>query len=136
MAVVAGVSAERGLEAFYLQNRSIDSQAFIQYLLSILTHSKPSEFVIFLDNCRVHHSLKVKDFLKQHGIWAIYNIAYGPEYNPIERVWAQLKMGFKKQRLAQILNGQTPPYEKLIRNIMLSFPKEKIMSICSGTMSS
>jgi hypothetical protein len=29
IAVVAGVSAEKGLEAFYMQSRSIDSDAFI-----------------------------------------------------------------------------------------------------------
>jgi hypothetical protein len=59
MAVVAGVSGANGLEAFHQQPYSIDSDAFIQYLLTLLQHSKPADFVLFMDNCRVHHSKKV-----------------------------------------------------------------------------
>ena len=44
-----------------------------------------------MDNCRVHHSKKVTKFLLKNGIETIFNNAYAPEYNPIERVWAQLK---------------------------------------------
>ena len=88
LAVVAGVSAERGLEAFHVQDKSIDSDALIQFLLTIIGHSKPCEFTIFADNCRVHHSNKVRKFLEETGISVIFNVPYGPEYNPIERVWA------------------------------------------------
>jgi transposase len=84
VAVVAGVSAEMGLEAFFIHARSIDSDSFIQYLLVLLDSSKASEFVIFLDNCRVHHSKKVDQFLKENKIEVIFNVPYGPEYNPIE----------------------------------------------------
>jgi hypothetical protein len=88
LAVVAGVSAERGLEAFHIQPKSIDSDALIQFLLTILAHSKPSEFTIFADNCRVHHSKKVDKFVQEPGFSIILNVPYGPEYNPIERVWS------------------------------------------------
>lgn len=50
-----------------------------------------------MDNCRVHHSKKVAKFLEENKIEAVFNIPYGPEYNPIERVWAQLKAEFKKR---------------------------------------
>ena len=36
LAVVAGVSSERGLEAYNIQARSIDSDAFIQFLLILI----------------------------------------------------------------------------------------------------
>jgi hypothetical protein len=58
-AVVAGVSAEGGLEGFYMQPKSIDSDAFIQYLTHLTTHQDPSTFTLFMVNCRVHHSIKV-----------------------------------------------------------------------------
>lgn len=136
VAVVAGVSAEKGLEAFYIHPRSIDSDCFIQYLLELLETSKPSEFTIFLDNCRVHHSKKVQAFLEDNKIEVIYNVPYGPEYNPIERVWAQLKAEFKKQKMQLILEGQAPNYEKMIRGIMTGYPKEKICSICGKMIKS
>ena len=91
VAVVAGVSVDGGLEGYYMHARSIDSDAFIQFVLTVLESSKPTDFVLFLDNCRVHHSKKVTKFLLENGIETIFNVAYAPEYNPIERVWAQLK---------------------------------------------
>ena len=136
VAVVAGVSAEYGLEAFFIHQRSIDSDSFIQYLLVLLQTSKPSDFVIFLDNCRVHHSKKVDEFLKQNQVEVIFNVPYGPEFNPIERVWSMLKAEFKKQKMSLILEGQAPKYEKMIREIMKMYPKERISSVCAKTMKS
>jgi DDE superfamily endonuclease len=59
LAVVAGVSSLDGMEAFYMHKRSIDSEGFIQFLISLLSKHQPSTFALFLDNYRVHHSKKV-----------------------------------------------------------------------------
>lgn len=134
--MVAGVSGENGLEGFYIQPKSIDSDAFIQYLLGLLSTSKASTFTVFMDNCRVHHSKKVAEFIKQNDIDVIFNVAYSPQYNAIERVWAQYKILYKKARLELIIEEKSPNYEKLVRKIMLSLPSEKIRSICTGTMRS
>ena len=96
----------------------------------------PSTFTVFLDNCRVHHSIKTREFMAANNIDAIYNVPYGPEFNPIERVWAQLKLVFKKRRLASILEGKSPNYPRLLKDVILGYPKEKISSIVSGTMMS
>ena len=136
VAVVAGVSVEGGLEGYHIQARSIDSDAFIQFVLTVLESNKPKDFVLFLDNCRVHHSKKTTQFLLENGIEVIFNVAYAPEYNPIERVWAQLKALFKKEKMGLILEGRAPNYEKIIRRILQDFPAEKISSICKGTMRS
>ena len=66
----------------------------------------------------MHHSEKVTQFLLKNGIEVIFNVAYAPEYNPIERVWAQLKLQFKKEKIDLILEGRTPNYEKIIRRIL------------------
>ena len=136
VAVVAGVSVEGGLEGYHIQARSIDSDAFIQFVLTVLERSKPETFVLFLDNCRVHHSKKVSQFLLENRIDVIYNVTYGPQYNPIERVWSQIKLLFKKQKMANILEGRASNYEKMIREAMDTYPGEKISSICKGTMRS
>ena len=136
VAVVAGVSVEGGLEGYHIQARSIDSDAFIQFVLTVLERSKPETFVLFLDNCRVHHSKKVSQFLLENRIDVIYNVTYGPQYNPIERVWSQIKLLFKKQKMANILEGRASNYEKMIRETMDTYPGEKISSICKGTMRS
>jgi transposase len=75
-----------------------------------------------MDNCRVHHSIKASNFIKENHIDVIFNVPYGPEYNPIERVWAQLKLQFKKQRLQAVLNGESPDYDKLVRKVLKEYP--------------
>ena len=102
----------------------------------LLDSSKASKVVIFLDNCRVHHSKKVDEFLKENKIEVIYNVPYGPEYNPIERVWAQFKAEFKKQKMSLILEGKAINYDKMIRQVMTNYSKDKISSICSKMMKS
>ena len=47
-------------------------------------------------------------FLLENRIDVIYNVTYGPQYNPIERVCAQIKLLFKKQKMANILEGAPP----------------------------
>ena len=49
---------------------------------------------------------------------AIFNIPFGPEYNPIERVWTRFKEEFQNIKMAHIIEGHSPDYEKLIRKIM------------------
>ena len=75
-----------------------------------------------MDNCRVHHSIKASNFITENHIDVIFNVPYGPEYNPIERVWAQLKLQFKKQRLQAVLNGESPDYDKLVRKVLKEYP--------------
>ena len=84
----------------------------------------------------MHHSKKVSQFLLENRIDIIYNVTYGPQYNPIERVWAQIKLLFKMQKMANILEGRAPNYEKMIRQIMDTYPGDKISSICAGNMRS
>ena len=43
---------------------------------------------------------------------------------------------FKKQKMANILEGRASNYEKMIRQITDTYPGEKISSICKGTMRS
>ena len=66
----------------------------------------------------------------------IFNVPYGPQFNPIERVWAQLKLRFKRLRLDLVLSGESPNYNNLVKDILLGYPRHKICSIVQGTMKS
>ncbi len=115
------------LEAFHVQCKSIKSDAFIQLLTSLIAHSKATSFVVFMDNCRVHHSKKVEQFMLEQKFSSIFNIPYGPEFNLIESVLAQFKMGYMKERLEHPARRPTI-YEKVIRRILVSFSKEKSLA--------
>jgi transposase len=44
-----------------------------------------------LDNARIHKSRIVKEYAEENNINLIFNVPYSPEYNPIERVFSELK---------------------------------------------
>ena len=84
----------------------------------------------------MHHSKKVTKFLLENGIETILNVAYAPEYNHIELMWALLKHYLKKEMMGLVHEGRWLNYEKIIQRILQVYPAEKISSICAGTMSS
>ena len=45
----------------------------------------------------------------------IWNIKYSPDYNPIETVFAQVKLWYKRERLNLLANGKEIDTKALIR---------------------
>jgi hypothetical protein len=78
IAMVAGVSVERGLETWLTKPRSIDSDAFIAFIEQLVSQNSSKEITLFLDNATIHRSKKVTAFLKDNGIKAIFNVPYSP----------------------------------------------------------
>ena len=105
LAVVAAVSREVGLVAWHICDRSINSETFIEFIGKVALATPCQNAVLFLDNCRVHHSKKVKGHLKDVDLTTIFNVPYSPQYNPIERVWAMVKMQYKKMKLRALQGG-------------------------------
>jgi transposase len=52
--------------------------------------------VLYLDNLRVHHSKRVKDFCEDNNLQLVFNIAYSPELNPIENFFSLVKNRYKR----------------------------------------
>ena len=50
---------------------------------------------IFMDNLAVHHCLKVKNYIKSHDMYAVFNAPYFPDGNPIESVFSKVKHLYK-----------------------------------------
>jgi len=78
---------------------------FIQKDLSNITNS-----YLFLDNARIHHYKKLKQYMTTSSNKLIYNVPYSPELNPIEMVFSKTKNIVRLKH-----NNNT----KLIRNIQL-----------------
>ena len=55
-----------------------------------------SNNTILHDNLRVHHANLLKDYCKSTKINLLYTPAYSPDFNPIERVFSELKRNFRK----------------------------------------
>lgn len=70
-----------------------NSSAFIDHLRALLRIYNGLHIFLFLDNCSIHHAKAVARFLADHKdrIPVIWNAAYAPELNLIERYWGHLK---------------------------------------------
>jgi transposase len=56
-----------------------------------------------MDNMRVHHSRVSKEAYKELKLTPIFNIAYSPQFNPIESVFSMIKSNYKKQLLKNLI---------------------------------
>lgn len=90
--------------------------------------------MLFLDNCSVHHSKKVTKYLDDHNIKAIFNIAYCPQFNPIERVWSVAKNYYKRRKLEQVAAGKKINHEQIVRQSIQNINKGVIQQICGSAM--
>ncbi len=57
-----------------------------------------------MDNLTVHKSNKAKDVYQKFNIRPIWNVAYSPEFNPIEAVFSKVKATFSRRRLNFLVN--------------------------------
>jgi hypothetical protein len=58
---------------------------------------------LFMDNLSCHTSKKSQVEMKRLGFKFIYNVAYSPEYNPIESVFSKVKQKFKSLRAQKLI---------------------------------
>jgi transposase len=79
-----------------------------------------------MDNLKVHTSNITKEHLDKLGIKAIFNVAYSPDFNPIETTFHQIKNRFKRLRTEAVVNNKTPDIEGLIRLSIDCVSKEAI----------
>ena len=76
----------------------------MEFIENLIEDQGESKIAIFMDNLRVHHTLDVKDLCAEYDIPLIFNLAYSPEYNPIETYFSLLKNLFKRAKLNCIAN--------------------------------
>jgi transposase len=72
-----------------------------------------------MDNCVIHRTNKLKEYVKKEKMYLIYNVPYHSEKNPIETVFSVLK-----NKINRSINNS---YEDVIK-IIVEF-KEKLSNI-------
>ena len=60
MALLSGISKEKGLELYMMFQRSVNIQKFKEYLLRLREENGDDKICIFMDNLVVHKSNKTK----------------------------------------------------------------------------
>lgn len=84
----------QGMVRFMIYKGTMNAQRFIKFLGRLIKNSKQKIFLI-LDNLRVHHAIKVKEWLedKEDRIELFFLPSYSPELNPDEYLNCDLKAG-------------------------------------------
>ena len=79
-----------------------------------------------MDNMRVHHSRVSKEAYKELDLTPIFNIAYSPQFNPIESVFSMIKSNYKKLLLKTLIQKNKVRTRHLITNAISALEIEKI----------
>ena len=103
LALLAGISKESGLEHFQIFDHSVNVDKFIEYLDNIRELNGETKICLFMDNLSAHTSERSKTAMKARGFRYIYNIAYMPQFNPIELAFSQVKRNFKALRAKKFM---------------------------------
>lgn len=91
---------------------SANGEVFLKFIKNIINEN--GNVHIFLDNARIHHYTKLKEYIDTTKSTLIYNIPYCPKYNPIEIVFSKVK---------NMVRNKTNNQSNLIKNINNAFNK-------------
>ena len=88
LALLCGISKEKGVEHFRIFENSVNVDKFIEYLDGLRASEPEAKIALFMDNLSAHTSERAKSAMRDRGFRYIYNVPYSPEYNPIELVFS------------------------------------------------
>jgi transposase len=101
-----------GEQVPFVFDGTLNEELFADYVRFQLAPTLKKEDIVVLDNCSVHHAKLVRETLEECGVTTLFLPPYSPDYNPIELMWAYVKMMLKK------LKART--FDKLISALNLA----------------
>ena len=107
---------------------SVNVAKFKEYLTKLREENEGEKICIFMDNLTTHTSQKSKDAMRTLGIKWIYNMAYQPDYNPIEFVFSKMKQKFKCLRAQRMAGIISDGHEAIIHRAVKSVRKSDIVN--------
>ena len=81
-----------------------------------------------MDNLSTHRSKKSTEAMARLGFRYIFNIAYAPDFNPIELTFSKVKAKFKTLRAQKVVGVIQVSHEALITQAVKSVRKQDIVN--------
>ena len=78
LALLAGISKDKGLEHFRIFEKSVNTEKFKEYLDGIRAANPGEKICLFMDNLSAHSSERSKQAMRDHGLRWIFNVSYSP----------------------------------------------------------
>ena len=126
VSVIASMCQEGGIGPMEIRDSAIDEIDFEVFLEKLRKANPEGGLSLFMDNLRVHTTLRVKAAYERLKITPIFNVPYQPDFNPIEAVFSQVKNTFKRRKVNKLLNERHVSVRALIKE---SFSEVKLVSI-------
>lgn len=99
VSLIVAVSAQgMNPEACLVHEGSVTSAAFLEYIEHAPVPTLKVGQVVVMDNFTVHHNHRVRELVEEAGWELLYLPTYSPDLNPIEHLFAKLKVFLKKLR--------------------------------------
>ena len=97
----------KGKVRFMVYRKSMNAQVLIKFFGRLIKGSRNRKIILILDNLRVHHAYKVKEWLdgKEEQIEIFFLPSYSPELNPDEYLNNDLKQGVHSKTLFRDVNS-------------------------------
>lgn len=124
--MLTSISQGCGFEHTELYDKAVDTDLFKEYLRVLARKNKRKKVVIFMDNLAVHKNAGVQELMRELKLECIWNVPYSPDYQPIETVFSQVKLLFKKEKLKALLTKGDFDQKQTIRNTFGSIKADYI----------
>ena len=128
LAMVCGISLEKGLEHFKIYPKSVKKESFVEYLKELREHTRGEKVCLFLDNLTAHTSDFSKTAMREMGYRWAWNVPYSPEYNPIELVFSKVKDKFRRLRAQKLVGLRQESHEALVEMAWKSVRKQDVVN--------
>ena len=89
VAVLSGISREKGQELFIQFPKSVNVEKFKEYLEKLRAANGRAKIALFMDNLSSHTAPASREKMKELGFRCIFNVAYSCDWNPIEYTFAR-----------------------------------------------
>ena len=127
LALLCGVSKEKGVEHFQVFEHSVNVDKFTEYLDGLRAANPDAKIALFMDNLSAHTSERAKKAMRDHGFRYIYNVPYSPDYNPIELVFSQIKSYFKALRAKKFIGQLQDCHEAVVVKSVMKVKKGNVV---------
>ena len=127
LALLAGISKEKGVEHCQVFEFSVNTTKFLEYLANLRAANPEAKIALFMDNLSAHDNKRAKAAMREHGFRYIFNVSYSPEYNPIELVFSQLKKNFKALRAKKFVGKTQESHEALVMRAVSQLKKVNVV---------
>ena len=128
LAVLSGISKERGQEHFKIFHKSVNVKKFKEYLKELRERNGDDKICLFMDQLSSHTSNESKAKMRELNFMFIYNVSYSPWWNPIEFTFSKVKNTFRTLRAKKITGVIQDSHEAMIEKAVKAINKKDVVN--------